>query len=395
MTAAAGPVTAPEGPVTAADQLPAAGGPVTATATERPPVDLLALTARLVDVRSESHAEQELTDLLEAELSRHAPWLALDRVGCNLVARTTLGRDQRLVVAGHTDTVPVNGNLPSRQEGDVLWGCGTSDMKSGLAVMLALASSVPEPAVDVTWVFYEAEEVDARFNGLRRLFEERPDLLEGDVALLGEPTDGVIEAGCQGTMRMRIVLRGARAHTARPWMGRNAIHRVGGLLGDLDRYQERRPVIDGCEYREAVQAVRIEGGVAGNVVPDEVVLLVNHRFAPDRTPAQAEAHLRELCAPWVEDGDVVEVVGCGRRRRAVTRPPAARRAGGAQRPDRPRQARLDRRGSVRRARHPGRQLRSRRRHPRPHRGRARRPRADRAHLPRAGRPPRARARAVP
>ena len=280
---------------------------MTVAASDRPPVDLLALTARLVDVRSESHAEQELTDLLEAELSQHAPWLALDRVGGNLVARTTLGRDQRLVVAGHTDTVPVNGNLPSRQEGDVLWGCGTSDMKSGLAVMLALAAAVPDPAVDVTWVFYEAEEVDARFNGLKRLFEERPDLLEGDVALLGEPTDGVIEAGCQGTMRMRIVLRGARAHTARPWMGRNAIHRVGGLLGDLDRYQERRPVIDGCEYREAVQAVRIEGGVAGNVVPDEVVLLVNHRFAPDRTPAQAEAHLRELCAPWVEDGDVVEV----------------------------------------------------------------------------------------
>ena len=190
----------------------------------------------------------------------------------------------------------------------MLWGCGTSDMKSGLAVMLALAGAVRDPAVDVTWVFYEAEEVDARFNGLKRLFEERPDLLEGDVALLGEPTDGVIEAGCQGTMRLRIVLRGARAHTARPWMGRNAIHRVGGLLGDLDRYQERRPVIDGCEYREAVQAVRIEGGVAGNVVPDEVVLLVNHRFAPDRTPDEAEAHLRELCAPWVEADDVVEVV---------------------------------------------------------------------------------------
>ena len=280
---------------------------MTVAASDRPPVDLLALTARLVDVRSESHAEQELTDLLEVELSQRAPWLALDRVGCNLVARTTLGRDLRLVVAGHTDTVPVNGNLPSRQEGDVLWGCGTSDMKSGLAVMLALAAAVPDPAVDVTWVFYEAEEVDARFNGLKRLFEERPDLLEGDVALLGEPTDGVIEAGCQGTMRMRIVLRGARAHTARPWMGRNAIHRVGGLLGDLDRYQERRPVIDGCEYREAAQAVRIEGGVAGNVVPDEVVLLVNHRFAPDRTPAKAESHLRELCAPWLEDGDVVEV----------------------------------------------------------------------------------------
>jgi succinyl-diaminopimelate desuccinylase len=280
----------------------------TALGRKAPPVDLLELTARLVDIPSESHAEEAITDFLAAELASRAPWLATDRVGSNLVARTTLGRSQRLVIAGHTDTVPVNANLPSRRDGDVLWGCGSSDMKSGLAVMLALACAVPEPTVDVTWVFYEAEEVDAQFNGLGRLFRERPDLLAGDVALLGEPTDGVIEAGCQGTMRLRVVLRGARAHTARPWMGRNAIHRLSGLLGELSRYAERRPTIDGCEYREAVQAVRVEGGVAGNVVPDEAVLLINHRFAPDRTPAEAEAHLRTLVAPWVEDGDLVEVV---------------------------------------------------------------------------------------
>ena len=213
-------------------------------------------------------------------------------------------------MAGHTDTVPVNANLPSRREGDVLWGCGTSDMKSGLAVMLALACQVREPAVDVTWVFYEAEEVDSRFNGLGRLWRERPELLAGDVALLGEPTDGVVEAGCQGTMRARVVLRGARAHTARPWMGRNAIHRLSGLLGALAAYEERRPTIDGCQYREAVQAVRVEGGVAGNVVPDEVTLLVNHRFAPDRSAHEAEAHVRGLFAPWLERADEVEIVDC-------------------------------------------------------------------------------------
>ena len=279
---------------------PAAGAPSA-------PVDLLELTQRLVDIPSESHHEEAITEHLASELAR-VPWLTVDRVGSNLVARTTLGRSERLVVAGHTDTVPVNANLPSRRDGDVLWGCGASDMKSGLAVMLALAGAVPDPAMDVTWVFYEAEEVDGRFNGLGRLWRERPELLAGDVALLGEPTDGTVEAGCQGTMRVRVVLRGTRAHTARPWMGRNAIHRLGGVLDALARYDERRPVIDGCEYREAVQAVQVEGGVAGNVVPDEVALAINHRFAPDRTPAEAEAHLRALLEPWVEAGDLVEVV---------------------------------------------------------------------------------------
>ncbi len=268
--------------------------------------DLLDLTAELVDIASESHDERALTDHIQRRLSHDAPWLELVRHGDNLVARTRLGRPQRLVIAGHTDTVPINGNLPSRREGDVLHGCGTSDMKAGLAVMVALAAEVREPAVDVSFVFYEAEEVAAVHNGLARLFRERPDLVAGDVALLGEPTDGVIEAGCQGTMRIEVTFAGVRAHTARPWMGRNAIHRTADVLGRLASYAERRPVLDGCEYREAVQAVRIEGGVAGNVVPDRCTLVINHRFAPDRTPAQAEAHLRQLVGPLGE-GDELEV----------------------------------------------------------------------------------------
>jgi succinyl-diaminopimelate desuccinylase len=271
-------------------------------------VDLLDLTRQLVDIPSESHQEQALTDWIEGHLRAHAPWLAIDRLGHNLVARSDLGRAQRIVIAGHTDTVPIAANVPGRLAGDVLWGCGASDMKSGLAVMVALGSAISEPAVDVTWVFYEAEEVDARFNGLGRLLAERPDLLRGDVALLGEPTDGVIEAGCQGTMRVRLELRGVRAHTARPWMGRNAIHRAGAVLRLVEAWPERRPVLDGCEYREALQAVRIEGGVAGNVVPDEVVVTLNHRFAPDRSAGQAEAQLRELLGAALEEGDRFEVV---------------------------------------------------------------------------------------
>ncbi len=273
--------------------------------------DLLALTADLIGIPSESHDEGAITERIRGELDA-APWLTVDQVGNNLVARTGRGRPLRLVLAGHTDTVPINGNGEPRIEGDTLWGCGASDMKSGVAVMLELARTVSDPSVDVTYVFYEAEEVDAVHNGLARLFRERPDLVECDVALLGEPTDGVIEAGCQGTMRAELLLVGARAHTARPWMGRNAIHRLGPVLQRLDSHVSRRPVIDGCEYREAVQAVLVEGGVAGNVVPDRVRLRVNHRFAPDRSADEAAAMLRELVFDGgVEaDGDTFEVLDC-------------------------------------------------------------------------------------
>jgi succinyl-diaminopimelate desuccinylase len=266
-------------------------------------VDLLERTAALVDIPSVSQAEGPLADAVEAEM-RAAPWLAVERVGDNVVARTDLGRATRLVVAGHTDTVPPDGNERARVDGDVVHGCGAADMKGGLAVMLELATVIAEPTVDVTYVFYAGEEIAGEHNGLGHLFRDRPELLAGDVALLGEPTAGAIEAGCQGTMRLDVTLRGARAHTARPWTGRNAIHRLGPLLTELEQRQDwRRVVVEGCEYREAVSAVRVAGGVAGNVVPDEVVVTINHRFAPDRSPAEAEAVLREELARFLDDSD--------------------------------------------------------------------------------------------
>jgi len=269
--------------------------------------DLLDLTAALVDIRSESHHEAEITGWIEARLRARAPWLVLDRVGNNLVARTECGRPMRLVLAGHTDTVPIADNVPSRREGDVLWGCGTSDMKAGIAVMLELACTVPEPAADVTYVFYEAEEVAAQHNGLRRLFAERPELLAGDVALLGEPTNGDIEAGCQGIVRFWLTLRGVRAHTARPWMGRNAIHRLGRVLAVIDSWQVREPVVDGCRYRESLQAVRVEGGIAGNVVPDTARVLIAYRFAPDRNSDEAMEYVLGLLGDAVEPEDLIEM----------------------------------------------------------------------------------------
>ncbi|MBT4678110.1 MAG: succinyl-diaminopimelate desuccinylase [Acidimicrobiaceae bacterium] len=261
----------------------------------------MALTAELVDIPSVSFDEAAIVAHLEAEL-RAIPGLAVDRIGDNLVARTNLGRTHRVILAGHTDTVPGD-TSGSRLDGEVLWGLGTTDMKGGLAVMLELARVVSEPAVDVTWVFYAREEVAIAHNGLRELFAEASELLAGDVAILGEPTAGAIEAGCQGTMRFEVTLAGARAHTARPWMGRNAVHRLGGLLTALEAYAHREPVVDGCRYREALQAVHVEGGVAGNVVPDSAMVRINHRYAPDRSGGQAEAHVREFLAPFLDEGD--------------------------------------------------------------------------------------------
>lgn len=271
-----------------------------------PTGDVFALTAALVDIASESFNEQEIVGILEAEL-RSCDHLTVDRVGDNLVARTQLGRDRRLVLGGHTDTVPANDNAGARIEGDRMYGVGTTDMKGGVATILELARTVIEPAIDVTYVLYAREEVAVIHNGLREIEAERPDLLEGDVALLGEPTHGALEAGCQGTLRVEVTLSGERAHTARPWMGRNAIHRLGALLDLVSSYEPRRPVVEGCEYREALQAVHVEGGVAGNVVPDSAMVRINHRFAPDRTPEEAVAHVRDVIAPVFGDDDTVDV----------------------------------------------------------------------------------------
>jgi succinyl-diaminopimelate desuccinylase len=265
--------------------------------------DLLSLTAELIDIPSVSRNEAAITDHLEHRL-RSAPWLDVTRVGNNLVARTDTGRPQRLLLAGHTDTVPANGNEVARVDGDTVHGLGASDMKSGVAVMLHVATTVAEPDVDATFVFYECEEVDAADNGLARLFREVPDLLGADAAVLTEPTGTRVEAGCQGTLRVEVTFRGERAHTARAWLGRNAIHRVAPALSTIATYEARTVIIDGCEFREGLQAVHVEGGVAGNVVPDRCLLRVNHRFAPDRTADEAVAHVRAL----VGDCDGFEVV---------------------------------------------------------------------------------------
>jgi succinyl-diaminopimelate desuccinylase len=260
--------------------------------------DPISLTAALVDIPSESEHEGPLADAVEEALSRQAPHLELARSGNAVLARTRLGRPSRVVLAGHLDTVPVNDNVPHRRTGSgaelVLHGCGTIDMKGGDAVLLHLAATAVTPAHDLTFVFYDCEEIAAARNGLGRIERELPEWLRGDLAIVCEPTAAMVEAGCQGTMRVEVRTAGRRAHTARAWMGSNAIHAMGEVLRRLEAFQPRRVTLDGCTYIEGLQAVRIGGGVAGNVVPDECVLMANYRFAPDRTPAAAEAILREL-----------------------------------------------------------------------------------------------------
>ncbi len=256
-----------------------------------------ALTAALVDIPSVSGAETRIADTVESALAG-LTHLALERDGDAVVARTSLGRPRRVVIAGHLDTVPIGENLPSRREGDRLLGCGSSDMKAGLAVMLRLAASVTRPSSDVTYLFYDNEETDASRNGLLRISRTHRAWLDGDFALLMEPTSNRIEAGCQGTLRVLVVMTGRRAHSARSWLGDNAIHKAGDVLQRLARYDARRVEIDGCEYREGLNAVRIEGGVSGNVVPDRCTLTVNYRFAPDRSEGEALAHVQQVFAPY-------------------------------------------------------------------------------------------------
>ena len=274
--------------------------------------DPIALTQALVDIPSPSRDEEAIADAVEAALvgqfsadgAEAASSTTVERLGNCVVARTNRGLGSRIVLAGHLDTVPIADNLPSaviteNENGETvekMYGCGTSDMKAGDAVFLHLFAELAEAedlAHDLTLIMYDCEEIEASANGLGALQRVRPELLDGDLAILGEPTDGLIEAGCQGTLRIRVHTRGIRAHSARSWLGDNALHRLAPVFGALAGYTPRNIDIDGCIYREGLQAVRVHGGVAGNVVPDTAWVDVNFRFAPDRSPEQALRHAVE------------------------------------------------------------------------------------------------------
>jgi succinyl-diaminopimelate desuccinylase len=256
-------------------------------------VDAVQLTEDLVNIESVSGNEREIADAVETAL-RELSHLEVQRLGHTIVARTHQGHAERVVIAGHVDTVPLNANLPARRDEQVLHGLGTCDMKAGVAIALRLAATLPVTNRDVTYLFYECEEVEAERNGLQLLSQSHPHLLQADFAILMEPSNGVVEAGCQGTLRVDVRTKGVRAHSARAWTGVNAIHGAADVLARLNAYEPRQPVIDGLEYHEGLNAVFISGGVAGNVLPDECVVSVNYRFAPDRSVDEAYAHMREV-----------------------------------------------------------------------------------------------------
>lgn len=295
--------------------------------------DVALLTAALIDINSVSGNETPLADLVEAAL-RAIPEYTVVRDGDAIIARTELGRAERVILAGHLDTVPLPtvegslGTVPATWESGipgegVLYGRGTTDMKGGVAVQLALAATLfdngSEPDKDVTFVFYDHEEVEAVKSGLGRLVRNHGDLLLGDFAILLEPTHGTVEGGCNGTSRFEATTIGEAAHSARAWMGSNAIHAAAPILARLAAYEPRTINVDGLDYRESLNAVRINGGTAGNVIPDRCVVEINYRFAPDKTPDQAEAHVREL----LEGFDVVRTDAAAGARPGLNHPAAA------------------------------------------------------------------------
>jgi len=281
--------------------------------------DVVTLTAALCDIESVSGNEERIADAIEAAL-RPLRHLRVTRDGNAVIARTNLGRSERVVLAGHIDTVPLTDppNLPTRRVGDKLVGRGTCDMKGGVAVQLRLAASLSEPDRDITYLFYDCEEIQAERNGLARVGRNNPELLQADFAVLLEPTDGIIEGGCKGTLRVEVTARGKAAHSARPWNGRNAIHEATTILGRLVAYEPQVIPVGGLDYREALSAVGIRGGASGNVIPDECVVTVNYRFAPDKSGEQALAHVRELF-----DGYAVRLTDIGEGARPGLDLPAA------------------------------------------------------------------------
>jgi succinyl-diaminopimelate desuccinylase len=264
-------------------------------------------TLELVDVPSESLHEAEIRERVRFLVP--PPFAAVfEGDDAFFWARERRSDVPLLVLAGHYDTVPAQGNLPGRIDAGAVHGCGASDMKGGVAVALELVRelAVTEPGpVDVGLVLFGREELPPEHNPLPALFDGCPLVREADLAVLLEPTDLTIQAGCLGNVSARITFHGVGGHSARPWLAENAIHAAIEGLARIATLERREAVIDGLPFYEVASVTRIEAGVADNVVPDEALATVNLRYPPDRTPAEAEELLRSL----VPTDTSVEITG--------------------------------------------------------------------------------------
>jgi succinyl-diaminopimelate desuccinylase len=268
--------------------------------------DLAARTLQLVDTASESRAEAPLVALVR-ELVPADPVYDDGEV--------LLYGEGEVVLAGHLDTVPAQRNIPGRISDGAVHGLGASDMKSGVAVMIELARA----GVPGRYLFFTREEVPLSESPLPALFASG--LLGGtELAVVLEPTDCILHAGCLGNIQARVTFHGESAHSARPWTGLNAIHELVRGLEELVRQEPLDVELDGLTYREVVSAVRVEGGIAANVVPAAASVELNYRYAPGRTREDAERRLRGL----VPHGEVDILSNSPAAPPALTNPSAER-----------------------------------------------------------------------
>jgi succinyl-diaminopimelate desuccinylase len=254
-------------------------------------------TLELVDIPSESRSEAALAEHVAAVVPRGR--LGLVHREEETLVYATQRRDRPLVLlAGHLDTVPAQGNIPGRLENGAVHGLGASDMKGGLAVMIELARWVEESGtdldVDLALLFFPREELPPAESAVPAFFAAGTDAGRADLVIVLEPTDNTIQAGCLGVVNAELVFAGESAHSARPWMGVNAVDVAVAALAPRLPFPRLDVEIAGLTFVEVLSATQIHGGIAANVIPDRVAVHLNFRYAPDRTPADAEARLAEL-----------------------------------------------------------------------------------------------------
>jgi succinyl-diaminopimelate desuccinylase len=252
----------------------------------------------LVDIPSESRDEARLAAHALSVL-RDGGVEARDGGDACILAGVT-GRDDRplVLLAGHLDTVPPQGNRPGARDADAVHGLGAADMKGALAVMLELALARPAATVDLGYVLFPREELPFGESSLTPLLEREPGLREADLVVVMEPTANAIHAGCLGNVNATWTFHGRSGHSARPWLADNAIHRAAEGIRAVAQVEPIPHDFDGLRFTEVVSVTRIAGGIAGNVIPGQAVATVNYRYAPGRSATDAEAWLRELCEPY-------------------------------------------------------------------------------------------------